>query len=189
MSIELLWIIPAVAAAVCALAIWAASQKKPGGIDEGGSTDLDREVEYFNRGDTVEEQTRSSGSQSRLGEVENTVQLVNTVLSNQQKLIENYIGKDVNLERELNGLESKLRDLQQEYDITVSENYSLRARVKNLARENDHLRGRGRDAAGPESAADDVPGEKRGTKPYDDTRTLRQAELDDTSEIDIAELT
>ena len=133
MSIELLWIIPIVSAAMVILILLFNLQKK--GRANSGFRDLKREVEEYNTGIADNKRSQLISEESRLNKIENTIQLVSTMLSNQQKTIENFHGKDVTLEKEFNDLKEKLKELQEEYDITISENYSLRARLNKVEKE------------------------------------------------------
>jgi hypothetical protein len=104
------------------------------------------------------------------------------------------MGTDTAHDTKLVELKEKLNELQREYDIVISENYSLRARVKKLADEQAVHRAAEKAAA---TTADSVhgPGED-GEKPalldtrqlYDDTRMYRKTDLGDSSEIQLSEL-
>ena len=122
-------------------------------------------------------------------EIENTIRLVSTALSNQQKIIENFQGKDVALENEHNSLKQKLQELQKEYDITISENYSLRARLNKA----------GKEVTEPlpeeEEFSEDTDAIERSKvlnkKIFDDSHKIdrtKSSELDDTSEINLADI-
>jgi hypothetical protein len=206
-SIELLWLIPVVALALILPIIVRSFQKQREEEGEAGLTqtrELTDEVEKFNQG--VHLTTKPAGQ--RAGEIENIISLVSAALSNQQKIIETFKGKDDTVSGELNNLKSKLHELQQEYDIVTSENYSLRARIGKMLQD----RGGGPGAAmmGPDESkaavapfsASATSGQDAGlTKPasqeseryqdfahqYGDTRTFRRTDLDDTSEISLGD--
>ncbi len=121
MPIELLWIFPILAVAVFVLIQLLAYQKRRFG------SGLEAQVANYNSG---REQANGPRSDSRLHEMENTIRLVTAALTNQQKLMENYQGKDSHLEKEFAALRKKLSEVQHEYDMILSENYSLKAKLK-----------------------------------------------------------
>ncbi len=189
MSIELLWIIPIVAAALLVLVVALSLQQKNEVTQASRDVlNMKREVEDYNRGISLEKKVHSEPSDARLREIENTINKVSTLLSNQQKTIENFQGKDVTLENEFKDLKMKLQELQKEYDITISENYSMRARLKKLDQ--------AKQEAVPESKMmDDTDTIERSKvlnmKIFEDTRMIdpdKPANLDDTSEINLSEL-
>lgn len=189
MSIELLWIIPIVAAALIVLVVALSLQQKSEVTQASRDVlNMKRAVADFNRGISPEKKVHSEPSDARLREIENTIHKVSTMLSNQQKTIENFQGKDVTLENELTDLKKNLQELQKEYDITISENYSMRARLKKL------------DVVEPGTSPENNMMEDTDTierskvlnmKIFEDTRMIdpdKPAELDDTSEINLSEL-
>jgi hypothetical protein len=206
-SIELLWLIPVIALALTLPMIIRSFQlHRPANDDSvlSQTRELTDEVEKFNQG--VHLTTKPAGQ--RAGEIENIITLVSAALSNQQKIIETFKGKDDTVAGELNNLKSKLHELQQEYDIVTSENYSLRARIGKLLQERD---GQAGPAMTPEEiesarslasasatsiqtgepdtpAAQEAPRYQDFARQYGDTRTFRQTDLDDTSEINIGDL-
>lgn len=196
MSIELLWIIPIVSAAFVILIMVVNIQKRK--EDTTGYAyirDLKREVDEFNRGIPVDTKLPLISEENRLGKIESTIQLVSTALSNQQKMIENFQGKDDILEDGLNDLKEKLKELQKEYDITISENYSLRARLNKVEKE----RGKVKNSRSRTSSGSDIPEDTDtievskvlNMKIYEEDRKLdptKPSELDDTSEINLSEL-
>jgi len=189
MSIELLWIIPIVSAAMVILILIFNLQKKK--YEDSGSRDLKREVEEYNTGIAAVRGGQNISEESRLNKIEGTIQLVSDMLSNQQKTIENFHGKDIILENELVDLKAKLKELQEEYDITISENYSLRARLNKF--EKDHAqRKTPKDALKGDLTQDtdtiDI-GKVLNMKVYQERQTLnpsKPSEIDDTSEINLA---
>ncbi len=196
MSIELLWIIPIVSAAFVILIMVVNIQKRK--EDTTGYAyirDLKREVDEFNRGVPVDTKLPLISEENRLGKIESTIQLVSTALSNQQKMIENFQGKDDILEDGLNDLKEKLKELQKEYDITISENYSLRARLNKAEKE----RGKKINSRSGTSSRSDISEDTDtievskvlNMKIYEEDRKLdptKPSELDDTSEINLSEL-
>ncbi len=188
MSIELLWIIPIVAASILVLVVALNLQEKAdSAAGSNKERDLKREVDAFNQGLPTESRLFAGQSETRLRDIENTIQLVTTALSNQQKIIENFQGKDITLEKKLDELKEKLLELQHEYDITLSENYSLRARLKKT--EN------GLESLPSHDLIDDTDTIERSQlakmKIFSDTKRLTQLkypQLDDTSEINLTEI-
>lgn len=180
-QIELLWIIPIVAFASFIFIVAFVSQKKTDGQD------LSKEVARFNNGLTQND-TKPSVPDQRLGELEKAISSVNESIASQQAVMERFQKENSAYSNEINELKSKLRDLYKEYDIVVSENYSLRARVKKL------MEGREGDASetepAPVSASQPkkVEPAKPNMKLYEDTRLVNLTSLDDTSEIDLSEL-
>lgn len=194
MSIELLWLIPVVAFALALLIIALSFQnRKTDASSKGQGRDLAREVDTFNMGFVRQEKS----AEERFGEIETTISLVNSALSNQQKIIETFKGKDTNLENELNTLKDKLRELQQEYDIVISENYSMRARIKKFFEEKSVKEENVSSAQSAKSTGDGfvqdafaIQKEKTEKKInlYDDTKAFEINELGGGSEIHISEI-
>ncbi|MBD3314624.1 MAG: hypothetical protein GF344_02445 [Chitinivibrionales bacterium] len=191
MPIELLYIIPAVAIALFFLILMRSTQKQDNSTGHLRDNDLVREVNLFNRGYHTPPPSYG-GSEKRLGEIEKTIELVTTALSNQQKVIENYKGKDENYVRQLNGLKTKLMELQHEYDILLSENYSLRARINNIS-SNRNIPEKPeppKELPVPRRADTDTFEAERAQymRLYDDTRTFKTSDFGDSSEINLSEL-
>ncbi len=193
MSIELLWIIPIVAAALLVLIIVLTIQEKKNTTRVGsGKLDLKREVDEYNRG--LNNNSLSDASESRLIKIENTIQLVSTTLSSQQQIIENYKGKDSTFAQEFNELKHKLRELQQEYDLIISENYTLRARLNKIEQKSSI------DNTINDSEKDntyqsdtDIIGQNKflNLEIFNNSRVIdssKPSDLDDTSEINISEI-
>jgi hypothetical protein len=195
MPIEILWILPIFAFAITLLGLFHAFRNNRQATSPRSRTRiLNDEVELFNQGLHIE----SKPVEQRVGEIQQIIALVNSSLSNQQRIIEAFRGKDEALTNEQNTLKHKLREMQQEYDIVISENYSLRARINKLLQEQagDEAQGSepvaatqpGRPAAeanpsGPAAAGADRPLDF--LKLYGDTRTFQASDLDDTAEINL----
>ena len=76
MAIELLWIIPIVAAALLILMIVLTIQQgKNNEQSNGNNISLKEEVEQYNRGVTLAKEPINPSSESRLSEIEKTIQL------------------------------------------------------------------------------------------------------------------
>ena len=100
MPIELLWLVPILAVAVFVfiqILFW--QQKRA----TGGMETLVRD---YNAGRA--EGTPVTSGDKRLMELEGSILLVSAALSNQQRLIEGYQGKDTHIESELNALKKRL---------------------------------------------------------------------------------
>jgi peptidoglycan hydrolase CwlO-like protein len=195
MTIELLWIIPAVAVAFLFFLIAYFAQKR----SEEAVAEKDPlagEVARFNNGETHAGSPTEPGlPERRLGEIEHKIGRLTSALSEQQQVIDRFQRENTSYTTEINSLRKKLRDLHKEYDLVLSENYSLKARVKRLVKtmdsseQNGHaLRANGK-AQGLEVHSSEEGGAQTvNMRLYDDTRVMRRQDLDDTSEIDISEL-
>jgi chromosome segregation ATPase len=125
MHIELLWIIPILAfASFIFLIIFLVQKKNP-------RSDLTREVTLFNNGIQVNG-SKYSDPDNRLEELERSISVVTQSISNQEKVIDRFKRENVEYNSEIKDLKDKLRELYKEYDIVLSENYSLRAKVKKM---------------------------------------------------------
>lgn len=195
MSIELLWIIPAVAVAFLFFLIaYFAQQRSEEAVAE--KDPLAGEVARFNNGEThAAAQAELALPERRLGEIEHKIGRLTNALSEQQQVIDRFQQENSSYTVEINALRKKLRDLHKEYDLVLSENYSLKARVKRLVKTMDSSEQNGSalhtntKAQGLEvHASDERNAHTVNMRLYDDTRVMRRQDLDDTSEIDISEL-
>jgi regulator of replication initiation timing len=130
-------------------------------------------------------------TEERLSEFEATISSINKALNDQQAVIGKYQTENSTYNEEIEKLRSKLRDLHKEYDIVISENYSLRAKVKSLQKKSvDADREAYRSGDRPVEPA--VPAAREhgemNMNLYEDTRLFKTSTLDDTREIDITEL-
>ena len=124
--IEFLWIIPVVAFAFFIFMIQLLAQKKE------DRHDLSKEVAQFNTGIHSPEPASSEQGSDRLSQLERAIASVTDSISAQQRAIEQFHRDNTSYTGEINDLKHKLRELYKEYDIILSENYSLRAKVKKL---------------------------------------------------------
>ncbi len=120
MPIEVLYIIPLLA--VCGfvlgwILVW---QKKSARFPSQQSTDSYAVVAPA----LADRQSAASGT------IQQTIELVSSALSNQQKLIEKLTGEDSGVAVQINELKTRLTDLQKEFDVVASENLTLRASAK-----------------------------------------------------------
>lgn len=125
MQIELLWIIPIVSFTVFIGIVIYFAQKK------SLNTDLKKEVINFNSGATVRNMNHRSHD-GRIDELEKAISYVTNSISSQQSVLDKFKHDNKDATSELNDLKDKLRELYKEYDIVLSENYSLRAKMKKL---------------------------------------------------------
>jgi len=177
MPIEVLYIVPILALAFLAYRLVLAAQKRsetvgvPGGVPHG---------------------TMPRSTEDRLNEYERTIAQINSTLAAQQKTIERSREQNSTSSSEIEKLTASLRELHKEYDIVISENYSLRAKVKSLQKRID-------DPAPPQESAgvsaEREPGPamtreniEMNMSLYDDTKVFQSSSLlDDTNEINTAE--
>jgi septal ring factor EnvC (AmiA/AmiB activator) len=133
-------------------------------------------------------------TEERLNEYEQTIAQINKSLSNQHMVIEKFQEENVSYNDQIEKLQAKLRELHKEYDIVISENYSLRAKVKSLQKKIEV------GTAGPamvDAAADALSSKssmsgrehvEMNMNLYEDTRLFKDSSLDDSSEFEISGL-
>lgn len=119
MPIEALFIIPVVAVSLLILIIILSTQKKR--EREQTIDRITQNVELYNSGDL---------QNTNNPEMVKTIDLVSRALSSQQRIIEGFQGKDSSIEQELKEMKSRLLEIQNEYDIVTSENFTLKARLR-----------------------------------------------------------
>ncbi len=120
----MLWIIPIVSFVIFVGIVFYFAQKKT------LQSDLKSEVLKFNNG-TISKIPHLS-SEIKLQELEKAISAVTDSINNQQNVIDDFKREKIDCSSEINDLKDKLRELYKEYDIVVSENYSLRAKLKKL---------------------------------------------------------
>lgn len=125
MHIELLWIIPILSFVFFVSLVIYFAQKK------SLQTDLKKEVINFNSGITPRT-SKLENPEHRLEELEKSITVVTHSITNQQKVIDRFKRENTDYNVEINELKDKLRELYKEYDIVLSENYSLRAKMKKM---------------------------------------------------------
>jgi septal ring factor EnvC (AmiA/AmiB activator) len=181
MNIELLWIIPIISFTVFIFLVIYFAQRK------ALQSDLKKEVTNFNNG-VVYSSTIRNQPENRLQELEKSITVVTSSIESQQKVIDRFKHENAECTTEINDLKNKLRELYKEYDIVLSENYSLRAKMKKM------IEGK----AGEESSVPELPviplanndmrttdretrqkKDKINLKLYEDTRLLNIANLED----------
>ncbi|MBN2187951.1 MAG: hypothetical protein JW699_00745 [Chitinispirillaceae bacterium] len=187
MHIELLWLIPILAFALTVFFVVLYLQKKTGGADS--SEVLHREVELFNSGQSQQRLATSQSAAERLREMEKIINFVAEAVAGERRQVPGAQGEDSVTANEAAELREKLRSVFKEYDIILSENYTLRAKVKQLAGRIKELEIGGTVAP----SFDAIPRESASVKKpamrlYDDTRLISLASMDsdDLSESDDA---
>lgn len=181
MYIEMLWVIPIVSFVIFIGIVFYFAQKKT------LNSELKGEVLKFNNG-TIS-RIPHTPSDVKLQELEKAISAVTDSINNQQNVIDDFKREKIDCTVEINDLKEKLRELYKEYDIVVSENYSLRAKLKKL---NDDKNGNDIYMPEPElktlnkdeskaTDADDIiiTQGKINLKLYEDTRLLNVASLDE----------
>ena len=175
--IEFLWIIPVVAFGFFIFLIQYFAVKRE------ERNDLSKEVALFNTGSHAVKVNGSEHGVDRLNQLERAISTVTDSLSAQQRTIEQFHKDNTTHNEEVSSLKSKLRELYKEYDIILSENYSLKAKVKKMK----HVDGEGGETSEPEAQQNQLNPQipppslmsKVDMKLYEDTRTLNLSNLDD----------
>lgn len=185
MQIELLWIIPIVSFAFFIfLLLYFAQRNNP----NHPYSDLAKEVNRFNNG-IMEKNAVQEKPNSRLNELEKSILSLTDSITQQQRVIDGFQQNNAANQSEVKELRQKLRDIHKEYDIVVSENYTLKATVKKLKDQksdgSDHSDSSITTVNNPEFAKSSGRGNLR---LYEDTRLLNANSLEDTSEIDLAQV-
>jgi septal ring factor EnvC (AmiA/AmiB activator) len=130
-------------------------------------------------------------TEERLNEYEQTIAQINKSLSNQHMVIEKFQEENVSYNDQIEKLQAKLRELHKEYDIVISENYSLRAKVKSLQKKLETgpvLADAPAEALPPQRAMSGKEHVEMNMNLYEDTRLFKASGLDDASEFEISDL-
>jgi archaellum component FlaC len=132
MHIELLWLIPVFAFAGFLFFIAFYVQRRDELQSKG--SDLSKEVALFNAGQSVHGRKEAQGNHDeRLRELEKAINVLSTSLSTEcNKQEQNKENRETGGTSEVDELKEKLRTVFREYDIVLSENYALRAKVKQI---------------------------------------------------------
>jgi hypothetical protein len=197
MHIELLWLVPIIAFMAFLFFAGLYLQRRNEYRTKGG--DLSREVDLFNSGHGQHMLVKAKSADDRLHEMEKIINFVAEAVAHQRQPFrevqnenESSITATGNEARELR---EKLRTVFREYDIILSENYTLRAKIKQLAKQFQKGEGLVPPISGGAPAFDSIlTGRKPASNPkpnlklYDDTRLINLANLDndDLSESDEA---
>jgi uncharacterized coiled-coil protein SlyX len=185
MYIQLLYILPLVALSILVLILVLNYQRRKERPE--ADSRLSKQVDEFNEGLRPEPPAQLRVlPESHLSEIEKTIGLVSQALSSQQRVIERFQGADTKLADEIDKMKLRLRELQKEYDIVLSENFSLRAKVRKLTERTQPQPG-----AQKFKDTDELAPEKTSrADPLADTKKLAKKNpiFDDTTELDIADL-
>jgi hypothetical protein len=187
MHIELLWLIPILAFAVFVFFIALYLQRRRGGSE--GHAALHREVDLFNEGQGQNKLVTAKSADERLREMEKMINFVAEAVAGEHRKVQGIRREDPVPANEAGELREKLRSVFKEYDIILSENYTLRAKVKQLAGRIRELEGAGSGASSFDSKLTrTTPAQKPAMRLYDDTRLISLASMDsdDLSESDDA---
>jgi hypothetical protein len=192
MSIGLLWLLPIFAFAVFIFFIAYFAQKNT----REHQDPLAREVHQFNSGRLPQQHPLSATdiAQKRLEEIEGKISTLTGSLSDQKVILEKFQREAVAHTSEISDLKKKLSELHREYDLVLSENYSLRARIKLISKKLEMHKQLA--AGGIPLIPDDTPPSETVNRfntgsnahLYDDTRVMNALQVDDTDEIDVASL-
>jgi septal ring factor EnvC (AmiA/AmiB activator) len=185
MPIELLYLIPIVALALFVLVFL---QKKIAASESDTAPSAPQGKKPM--GDTKFLAAQRS-TEERLSEFESMIASINKAINDQQSVIGKYQTEGTTYNEEIEKLRAKLRELNKEYDIVISENYSLRAKVKSMqkreetpARENVHEKNDQDEALSPAVHEHS----DMNMNLYEDTRLFKTSTLDDTREFDLTDL-
>jgi septal ring factor EnvC (AmiA/AmiB activator) len=132
-------------------------------------------------------------TEERLNEYEQTIAQINKSLSTQQQVIEKFQEENSSSSNEIQKLNAKLRELHKEYDIVISENYSLRAKVKSLQKKVEagptapYMADAGANGAAAQNASYGREHVEMNMNLYEDTRLFKSSALDDTNEFDVGD--
>lgn len=181
MPIELLYIVPILALAVLAFRLVFLAQKRAEASVASGASDA-------RQSDSGAPPAQRS-TEDRLNEYERTIAQINKALSSQQEIIQKSREENSSSTRDIEKLNAKLRELHKEYDIVISENYSLRAKVKSMENRVHNEQGRLGDSmeqtASPRADAARESMEMNMSL-YEDTKVFKASSLlDDTNELDV----
>lgn len=189
MTIELLWLIPILALAAFLFWVVIMAQKRyPSGNPP--SDPMAQEVMLFNSGKAVPLAPNQipDAAQKRLADIEGKISSLSGTMTDHQQLIEEFRKDATARVTEINDLKRKLSELHKEYDLVLSENYSLRAKVKILSKKLD-LQKQVIPAYSPALDPTDIRHNARSEQHeailnmrlYDDTRVMSALSPDDIS--------
>jgi hypothetical protein len=178
MHIELLWLVPVIAFAAFLFFLALYAQRRAETRTSSG--DLSREVELFNSGSGQQKLVTAKSTDDRLHEMEKMINRVAEVVANQQHPLHEFRKGIHPSEGETIELREKLRTVFGEYDIVLSENYTLRAKVKQLTGQIKDLEADGGSLPKADSILTNTA--TAASKPslhlYEDTRLINLAALD-----------
>jgi cell division protein FtsB len=180
MHIELLWLIPITSFAVFLFIVAYYAQKSAERRNKNG--ELAKQVALFNAGQEVLKPQAAEQHDDRLKELEKAINLVAEMVVHHQRVPEPQTDSSASAS-EIDELKTKLRTVFKEYDIILSENYTLKAKVKQLSKQLKELQDGSSEAT--ELAVESIEKKSQSTmNMYDDTRLINLAGMksDDISE-------
>lgn len=162
--IYVLWVVPILAFGVFLfLVAWFAEKRSAHG-EKGPAAAREPSV--------VEDEARSPSPESRIGEIEGRLGSLTSQLEGQREDVARFQRESLGYQAEVSRLRTQLESLQDEYDLVSSENYTLRAQIKQLQ---SRLASQ-RKGPGPSSDEPEVD-----RKMYDDTRLMRESAVRDAA--------
>jgi regulator of replication initiation timing len=189
MHIELLWVIPIISFAVFLFIVAYQSQKSA--ERRFRTSILSKEVALYNAGHEPPHLAAIERNDERLRELEKTMNLLIDVVGHPRKPVpesdtSNTPESDsaAASSNEVNELKEKLRTVFKEYDILLSENYTLRAKVKQLSKQKKDAVTRDESSESNQPASTggapaDVPEQSKSSLHlYDDTRLINLSKLE-----------
>jgi hypothetical protein len=181
MYIELLWLVPILAIALFLLFMTLYLQRRSG--NPGRTNDLHREVDLFNAGQSQQKLVTAKSADERLHEMEKMINFVAEAVAGERRPFQNERRENATSANEAGELREKLRSVFKEYDIILSENFTLRAKVKQLAGRIQELENAGSGTPLVNSVLtnpDTAP--KPAMRLYEDTRLI--SDLDHIEDLD-----
>ncbi len=189
MPIELLYIVPILALAALVFLLVFNAQKRSDAANIPHAGPVASVPGGKPTGDTRFLAAQRS-TEERLNEYEQTIAQINKSLSTQQQVIEKFQEENSSSSNEIQKLNAKLRELHKEYDIVISENYSLRAKVKSLQKKAEagpaapYMTDAGANGVAAQNASHGREHVEMNMNLYEDTRLFKSSSLDDTNEFD-----
>jgi chromosome segregation ATPase len=130
MPIEILYIFPIVSLAIFVFILIYYHQKKNIKLPQRIASDFAVYQKLFDDAKNLFNQNEIP--KEKLNKYESTLEQINKSLSKQHDILEKIQEENINYKYQIEKLKSKLSELQKEYDIVISENYSLRAKIKSM---------------------------------------------------------
>jgi len=130
MHIELLWIVPILALALFGFFMALYFQRRMG--NPARTADLHHEVDLFNAGQGQQKLVTAKSADERLHEMEKMINFVAEAVAGERRPFQDVRRGNEAPANEAGELREKLRSVFKEYDIILSENFTLRAKVKQL---------------------------------------------------------
>jgi len=171
MHIELLWMVPILALALFLIFMTLYFQQRMGNPTR--TADLHREVDLFNAGQGQQKLVTAKSADERLHEMEKMINFVAEAVAGERRSFHDLRRENSAPANEAVELREKLRSVFKEYDIILSENYTLRAKVKQLAGRIQELENAGSAALPVDSVLTrPAAAPKPAMRLYEDTRLI-----------------